>query len=150
MCSQYPRGPNEADMQPASSSGSDGPLVLEGELGDRKNWAGRCYSTLCAAVTTVAGTAFGGWRVYCLQPVLPAAFALAMLYLTVMSLGARSFLQVPKKHSFLQHHLSSLGVCVCGFCPMICRVLRTCVMALIGLLSCDRFLRQSKKMLICS
>jgi Ferroportin1 (FPN1) len=30
---------------------------------------------------------FSGWRVYLQQPVLPAAFALALLYLTVMSLG---------------------------------------------------------------
>lgn len=29
-----------------------------------------------------------GWRIYANQPVLPAAFALALLYLTVMSLGA--------------------------------------------------------------
>jgi Ferroportin1 (FPN1) len=28
-----------------------------------------------------------GWGVYAQQPVLPAAFALALLYLTVMSLG---------------------------------------------------------------
>ncbi len=28
-----------------------------------------------------------GWRVYLQQPVLPAALALALLYLTVMSLG---------------------------------------------------------------
>lgn len=32
---------------------------------------------------------FSGWRVYLQQPVLPAAFALALLYLTVMSLGKR-------------------------------------------------------------
>ena len=33
---------------------------------------------------------FSGWHVYLQQPVLPAAFALALLYLTVMSLGTRS------------------------------------------------------------
>lgn len=32
---------------------------------------------------------FSGWHVYLQQPVLPAAFALALLYLTVMSLGKR-------------------------------------------------------------
>lgn len=31
----------------------------------------------------------GGWHTYIRQPVLPAAFALALLYLTVMSLGAQ-------------------------------------------------------------
>jgi Ferroportin1 (FPN1) len=30
---------------------------------------------------------FSGWRVYLQQPVLPAALSLALLYLTVMSLG---------------------------------------------------------------
>ncbi len=82
-------------MQPTDSSDSEVVAVaVEESLRERKTWGGQCYGTLCAAAGRVAGPAFAGWRIYRLQPVLPAAFALAMLYLTVMSLGGTSLLTV--------------------------------------------------------
>ena len=75
-------------MQPTNSSDSEVvAVVMEESLGEHKTWGRRCYGNLRNAACRVAGPAFTGWRIYCLQPVLPAAFALAMLYLTVLSLG---------------------------------------------------------------
>lgn len=56
---------------------------MAGELKENSSNIGFIAATKQALLGTV-----GGWHLYWTQAVLPAAFALALLYLTVLSLGA--------------------------------------------------------------
>ena len=67
-----------------------------------------------AARQNPLGRALAGWRIYTQQPVLPAAFALALLYLTVMSLGASA--------ASLRRHFVRLSSC-CRAVPFDCSAL---------------------------